>query len=96
MGHSIMVTYEISTEHNIYPGMTVYDCFSDGVPSGWRVNANEGYVFYDTTANDVELDESGMVEVPVTYYYVIRHLSKFYNWANFALVSVPRDSVEET
>ena len=98
MGYKIMAvnyTYEISTEHNIYEGMTVYDRFADGVPSGWRVNADEGYVFYDTTANDTELDESGVVEVPVTYYYTLMHLSKYYNWANFPLVAVLRESVDE-
>ena len=87
--------YKVSTEHNIYPNMTVFDRFADGVPSGWRVNANEGYVFCDTTANNVELDESRKIEVPVTYYYTIMHLSKYYNWANFPLVAVPRDSVDK-
>lgn len=86
-------TFEVSTEHNIYPNITVYDRFRDGVLNGWRVNANEGYVFYDENAEDTILDPETMEEVPITYYYTIRYLNPNYNWANFALVAVPRNSV---
>lgn len=88
------ITYELSTEHNVYPNLTVYDRFMNGSPLGWKVEANPGYVFYDQNANDVELDENGN-EVPVTYYYTQKGLNPNYNWANFALVAVPRDSVDE-
>lgn len=88
-------TYALSEEHNIYPNITVEDRFWDGEPAGWRVTANEGYVFYDQNANDFELDPETNKEVPVTYYYVIRLFPSRYNWANFALVAVPRDSVDE-
>lgn len=90
-----LVTFEISAEHNVYPNLTVCDRFADGVAAGWRVTANEGYVFYDANANDVEQDPITMEEVPVTYYYTIKYLNRNYNWANFALVAVPRDSVDE-
>ena len=89
------VTFEISTEHNIYPNLTVYDRFSDGVSAGWKVEANEGYVFYNANATDTEIDPETMEEIPVTYYYTIRLFPRNYNWANFALVAVPRDSVDE-
>lgn len=101
-------TYEISTEHNIYPNLTVYDRFSDGVAAGWKVEANEGYVFYDENAEDMDAQidpetgdlvidpETGLpVMVPVTYYYTEKGLSKYYNWANFALVAVLRSTVPE-
>ena len=88
-------TYEISTEHNIYPNMTVYDRLVDGVKNGWRINANEGYVFYDANANHTEIDPETMQPVPVIYYYTVATKSRNYNWANFALVAVPRDSVDE-
>ena len=87
-------TYVPSTEHNIYPNMTVYDRFwNETEADGWRVNANEGYVFYDANANDTRIDPITGDEVPVIYYYTVRALSYRYNWANFALVAVPRDSV---
>lgn len=88
-------TYVASEEHNIYPNLTVYDRLADGSPAGWRVNANDGYVYYDANANDTELDPETMEEIPVTYYYTQRLLPRTYNWANFALVAVPRDSVDE-
>lgn len=87
--------YETDTEHNIYPNLTVEKCLRDGEPNGWRVTANEGYVFYDANSNDVELDPDTMEEIPVTYYYTIKILNPRYNWANFALVAVPRSSVDE-
>ena len=86
-------TYVESTEHNIYPNLTVYDRLRDGSPAGWRVNANDGYVFYDENAEDVTIDPETMMEVPITYYYTTRLYPPTYNWANFALVAVPRDSV---
>lgn len=88
-------TYEISSEHNIYPNITIYDSLTDGQLDGWRMNANEGYVFYDTSANNTEFDPETMMEVPVIYYYTISYLPRTYNWANFHWVAVPRESVDE-
>lgn len=88
-------TYTLSEEHNIYPNITVEDRSWDGEPSGWRVTANEGYVFYDANANNTELDPDTMEERPVIYYYTLMLLTRYYNWANFALVAVPRSSVDE-
>lgn len=97
MGFGIMAyVYVPSEEHNIYPNLTVYDQLWDGTePEGWKVGANPGYVFYDQNANDTELDPETMLERPVTYYYTVRYLNPRFNWANFALVAVPRDSVDE-
>ena len=89
------ITYQVSTKHNIYPNLTIYDRFVDGVQNGWRVNANEGYVFYDITANDVELDPETMEERPVTYYYTVMSLNRNHDWSTFSQVAVPRDSVDE-
>lgn len=86
-------TYVESTEHNIYPNLTVCDWLKDGALIGWRVTANEGYVFYDENAEDTTLDPETMEEIPITYYYTIRMFPATYNWDNFALVAVPRDSV---
>lgn len=87
--------YEIDTEHNIYPNLTVYKRHLEGVWSGWSIFANDGYVFYDANANNVEIDPETDEERPVIYYYTQTHKSARYNWANFALVAVPRDSVDE-
>lgn len=91
-----------------YPGIDIYQRMKDGVFRNYLARAQEGFVFYDTTANDTEpvidpvtgeamLDpETGMIIVqPVTYYYTIRIFSVIYDMANFSLVAVPRDSVDE-
>lgn len=87
-------TYEIATEFN-FPNITIYDRLVDGVKSGWRANANEGYVFYDTTAEDYEQESPEREPIPVTYYYTVRYFNPNYNMANFSLVAVPRDSMDE-
>lgn len=75
-----------------FPGIDIYQRLKDGVFRNYIAKAQEGYVFYDTNADDHELDEDGN-EVPVTYYYTIRGFSIYYNMDNFSLVAVPRDSV---
>jgi hypothetical protein len=96
MGCGVMATYTyvISTEHNVYPNLTVYDRLKDGVLSGWKVIPNDGYVMYDTTDNNTELDENGN-EIPVTHYYTQANLSPYTNWGNFSWVAVLRSEVDE-
>ncbi|MBQ8552301.1 MAG: hypothetical protein IJ428_05770 [Clostridia bacterium] len=90
----MVYTYEIATEYN-FPNITVYKSFNDGVHNGYRVNSNDGYVMYDKSANNTELDPETMMEVPVIYYYRVMHCPLNYNFANFTWVAVPRDSVDE-
>lgn len=85
--------YEIDNEHNIYPNITVRKCLRDGVFVRWRINANEGYVFYDTTENNMEIDINTGEEISVTYYYTEADLPPMFNWDNFSYVAVPRNSV---
>ena len=89
------ITYVISAEHNNYENITVYDRLNDGVPAGWSVRANAGYVMYRSTDHFTEYDPETGEEVPVTYYYTESGLPFNYNWNNFAWVAVPRDSVDE-
>lgn len=87
-------TEEIATEFS-FPHIDIYRRYADGEFWGYKVLAQEGYVFYDTTANDTTIDEETMEEIPVTYYYRIRLLTRNYDMNNFSLVAVPRDSVDE-
>lgn len=89
-----MTGYVVSSEHN-YPNITVYRRIIDDVQTGWRINANEGYVMYDPTRNDTEIDPDTMEERPVTYYYTVKSAPLNYNWDNFHYIAVPRDSVDE-
>ena len=88
-------TYEIDAGHNIYPNITVERKLCDGEFTGWRITANEGYVFYDTNANNTEFDPETMEEIPVIYYYTITLTPANYNWDNFHYVAVLRFTVDE-
>lgn len=88
-------TYPVSTEHNIYPNLTVCDRLRDGVPVGYRLTPNEGYVFYNKNDNYTEFDEETETEIPVTYYYTIAYLTLNYNWDSFPYVAVLRSDVDE-
>lgn len=86
--------YVLATDIMI-PNISIYRTYVNGNHTGYRANANEGYVFYDITANDVEFDPETDEEIPVTYYYTVAILPKNINFDNFPFVAVPRDSVDE-
>ena len=86
-------TMEIATDYN-FPNLTVYRKYRDGVHYAWRVTPNDGYVMYDTNANDVEYDENGN-EYSVIYYYTSLDRPLNANWSNFSWVAVLRSSVDE-
>ncbi len=87
-------TKEIATEYN-FIGITVYKTLCDGVQTGWEIRASDGYVFYDTTANNTDIDPDTMEEISVTYYYTVASLPLREDMVNFRWVAVPRDSVDE-
>lgn len=87
-------TTEIATDFN-FPNITVYRKYCNGVQYGWRFVSNDGYVMYDTTAENWELDETTMEEIPVIYYYTNVDCPLNYDWDNFPWVAVPRSSVDE-
>ena len=87
--------YVLSADHNIYPNITIYEKYFNGEFSGWEFRANDGYVFYDTTANNVELDPETNEEIPVIFYYTLASKPKTYNWNNFHYVAVLRSTVDE-
>ena len=59
------------------------------------MTANEGYVFYDTTAENYEQPTPDSEPIPVTYYYTLAYLALNYNFDNFPYVAVLRSSVDE-
>ena len=89
MGDYIMWTEVLDTSFR-FPHIDIYQRLKDGVLTGYKALAQEGYVFYDTTANDMTPEGE-----PITFYFTIRIFPKTYNMANFSLVAVPRDSVDE-
>ena len=66
------IVFEVATDITL-PNITVQRKYADGVLMAYRLTANDGYVMYDTAANDTETNldpETGMeIEYPVIYYY---------------------------
>jgi hypothetical protein len=87
-------TEELNTNFN-YPHIDIFNRLRDGELTGYQARTHEGYVMYDTTANNTEQDPDTFEEIPVTYYYILRGFPKTYNFDNFPWVAVPRDSVNE-
>lgn len=86
-----MIRYEISTEHNKYENMTVYNRMNGDTPNGWRVNADNGFVMYDPTEEvSITIDPVTGEEISSEVYYsCIRYLPRNYDWNKFTLIAVP-------
>ena len=87
------ITY-LPTNYN-FPNLTIEGRYSEGNLVGYRLTANEGYVFYNPTANNTEIDPDTLEEIPVTYYYTISYLPTNYDFNNFPYVAVLRSEVDE-
>lgn len=83
-------TYELSVAHNGYEHLTVWDRLQDGTPAGWRINAEEGFVFCDPAEIPVPTtDPMTGEELPGEIYYArVRYLPRSYDWSKFSLVAV--------
>ena len=92
-----MATYtEVIAPDIVLENMTAYQQLRDGEPFAIRVYANEGYVIYDTTEENVEPDPETGEETPVTYYYTMVTIPAFQFGANtFTYVAAPRTEVDE-
>ena len=90
------ISYKLSTS-KILPNITVEDMLQNGVLIGHRLTANDGFVIYDTAANDVvpktNLETGEIIPVPIIYYFkeaVIPIRIPFNNWT---WVAVPESEV---
>ena len=87
-------TEVLMTDHN-FPHIDIINILRDGVSTGYEARTHGGYVMFDTTATNVELDPETDMEVPVTYYYVRRGFPVRYTFDYFPWVAVHRSSVDE-
>lgn len=98
-------TREINTDFN-FPNINILNVLKDGVLSNYEAVPQDGYVMYDTTDEnyDLQRDENGNIvfdengnpiEIPVTYYYTIVGIPKTFNFNNFTWVAVLRSTVDE-
>lgn len=85
-----MITYELSVDHNGYPNLTVWDRLQDGKSAGWKVTANEGFVFYDPAETpEFQIDPmTGQMIPGEAYYSRLRYLHRNYDWGRFNLIAV--------
>lgn len=92
------IKYRVSTEHNVFPNLIIEERYNDTNPSvilGYRVTPQEGYVFYDATANDIEYDPETGLEKSVIYYKTVAGLPINFNFDIFPYVAVLRSEVDE-
>lgn len=87
-------TEELATEISV-PNIDIYKTFEDGEHFGYKAQARDGFVMYDTTEENFEMADIDSDPVPVTYYYVGALLPLQTDFENFAWLAVPRDSVDE-
>lgn len=75
--------------------MTVYRQFRDGVHSGYRVYANEGYVMYDPNTDVFEsLDPETDETIMFTNYFRMVGCSLRTDFSNFSYVAVLESELE--
>lgn len=79
----------------VFPNVSVYRKYRDGVLCGFEVYADNGYVMYDKKASITELDPKTSEEIPVTYYYTWVSCPLSCDFSNFSYIAVPRTSVDE-
>ena len=89
-----VITFEPAPDI-VLENMTAQRKYVDGVFSATRIYANEGYVMYDTTDENYELDPDTLEEILVTYYYTQVTFPAQFDFANFTWVAVPRSEVDE-
>jgi len=75
--------------------ITVYRKYRDGEHYAYEAVANEGFVIYDETANDTELDTETMQPVKVTYYFERVGLPLKTNFVEFPFKAIPRSEADE-
>lgn len=87
-------TREINTNYN-FPNINILNVLEDGVLSRYEAVPQEGYVMYDTQAEDYIVDPETTELVPVTYYSTLVGMPKTFDFDNFTWVAVLRSTVDE-
>lgn len=77
------------------PNITVEEVLQDDVLIGHRLTANEGYVIYDTNANDVDYDPETLEPIPVILYFRQATIPVRVPVENWGWVAVLESTVDE-
>ena len=82
-----------------YPHIDIYSQYDNNEHYGYKVLAHNGYVFYDTKANDTEQiinEETGeIIEKPVVYYSTIRLYPRNYVMNSLSLIAIKESDINE-
>ena len=78
-----------------FPNIDVYRTYCDGVQTGYRIVPQEGYLMYNTAANDTEYDPETGTEVPIIRYYHVIHAPLIFDFDNFTWVAILESEVDE-
>ena len=87
----MVIKYRVSTPHNIYPNLTIYEKYYEDAPEtiiGFRLNANEGYVFYDPNDIYTNTNPETFEETTEFHYFSVMYFPKNYNFARFPYIAV--------
>lgn len=92
----MVIQHRVSTTHNVFPNLTVYERYYATDPTkviGYKVTANAGYVFKDTSEINYEYNAETDENEQVTYYYRVAYLVRSFNFANLPFVAVMESGI---
>lgn len=90
-----MNTYTVIFAEDLsYFHLNVYRLYLDGLCCGYRILADDGYVFYNIHANDVEIDPITQQEKRVYYYKTRAELPITYDFNNSPYLAVAKSEVD--
>lgn len=82
-------------EDIIFPNISVYRKFYNGILSSYEVYSKPGYVIYDLTDENYETDPETLIPRKVNYYYTWVSFPANFSFSNFTWLDAPRDSIDE-
>lgn len=82
-------------EDIVFDNIEVYRKYKGGVHCAYEIKAKDGYVMYDTTANNKEMNPSTMEEISVVYYFTRFGAPVNYDFDKFAWKAVLKKDVDE-
>ena len=87
-------TKVITTDYS-FPNIILYKKYRDDEHYAWYIAPEDGYVMYDVTDENFEIDSETGEEIPVTHYYTMANLPLKYDFDNFPWRAVAMSDVED-
>ncbi len=90
----MIFTEERATELN-FPNITIQKRLRDGQPCAYVAQADEGYVIYDTAAENYEQDSPEAEPKKVIYYHSKIICPLTLDFSKFSWQAVPKDTADQ-